>query len=154
MASKFQFCPLPDSEPHIYGDRSYLLAHYGLSKLKGVDLEWYIENSQNEGRSAHAAIINYDYLDGPALDIYVGKRTSDIGATTSKELSDIEDSHSTDDANSTVSDWGCGSPAVRVSDNVRHVIKSSPVPQKTCRVGQQSTLNLSRAETSSPWCGS
>ncbi|GFU56426.1 uncharacterized protein TNCV_2609461 [Trichonephila clavipes] len=30
---------------------------------------------------------------------------------------------------------------------------SSPVPLKTCRVGQRCTLNLSRAETSSRWCG-
>ncbi|GFY11585.1 hypothetical protein TNCV_4230541 [Trichonephila clavipes] len=31
---------------------------------------------------------------------------------------------------------------------------SSPVPLKTRRVGQRCTLNLSRAETSSRWCGS
>ncbi|GFV14981.1 uncharacterized protein TNCV_1534561 [Trichonephila clavipes] len=30
---------------------------------------------------------------------------------------------------------------------------SSPVPLKTRRVGQRYTLNLSRAETSSRWCG-
>ncbi|GFU89899.1 uncharacterized protein TNCV_1287801 [Trichonephila clavipes] len=33
------------------------------------------------------------------------------------------------------------------------VTSSSPVPLKTRRVGQRSTLNLSRAETSSRWCG-
>ncbi|GFT43222.1 uncharacterized protein TNCV_2520801 [Trichonephila clavipes] len=33
------------------------------------------------------------------------------------------------------------------------VTSSSPVPQKTRRVGQRCTLNLSRAETSSHWCG-
>ncbi|GFU09662.1 transposon Ty3-G Gag-Pol polyprotein [Trichonephila clavipes] len=33
------------------------------------------------------------------------------------------------------------------------VTGSSPVPQKTRRVGQRCTLNLSRAETSSRWCG-
>ncbi|GFV97499.1 transposable element Tc1 transposase [Trichonephila clavipes] len=32
------------------------------------------------------------------------------------------------------------------------VTSSSPVPLKTCRVGQGCTLNLSRAETSSRWC--
>ncbi|GFX09709.1 hypothetical protein TNCV_653081 [Trichonephila clavipes] len=32
-------------------------------------------------------------------------------------------------------------------------MSSSPVPLKTRRVGQRSTLNLSRAETSSLWCG-
>ncbi|GFX34026.1 uncharacterized protein TNCV_912271 [Trichonephila clavipes] len=48
---------------------------------------------------------------------------------------------------------GCGSPVVKVSDHVRHVMSSSPVPLKTCRVGQRCTLNLSRAETSSRWCG-
>ncbi|GFU21539.1 uncharacterized protein TNCV_3827421 [Trichonephila clavipes] len=33
------------------------------------------------------------------------------------------------------------------------VTSSSPVPLKTRRVGQRYTLNLSRAETSSRWCG-
>ncbi|GFV23508.1 uncharacterized protein TNCV_4782191 [Trichonephila clavipes] len=33
------------------------------------------------------------------------------------------------------------------------VTSSSPVPQKTRHVGQRCTLNLSRAETSSRWCG-
>ncbi|GFS82256.1 uncharacterized protein TNCV_3340081 [Trichonephila clavipes] len=48
---------------------------------------------------------------------------------------------------------GCGSPVVRVSDHGRYVMSSSPVPLKTRRVGQRRTLNLSRAETSSRWCG-
>ncbi|GFU87780.1 uncharacterized protein TNCV_3229411 [Trichonephila clavipes] len=47
----------------------------------------------------------------------------------------------------------CGSPMVKVSDHGRHVMSSSPVPLKTRRVGQRCTLNLSRAETSSRWCG-
>ncbi|GFU46643.1 hypothetical protein TNCV_1546581 [Trichonephila clavipes] len=50
--------------------------------------------------------------------------------------------------------WGCGSPVVKVSDHDRHVMSSNPVPLKTRRVEQQCTLNLSRAETSSRWCGS
>ncbi|GFV04591.1 uncharacterized protein TNCV_294681 [Trichonephila clavipes] len=33
------------------------------------------------------------------------------------------------------------------------VTSSSPVPLKTRRVGQRCTFNLSRAETSSRWCG-
>ncbi|GFW05647.1 uncharacterized protein TNCV_5025111 [Trichonephila clavipes] len=33
------------------------------------------------------------------------------------------------------------------------VTGSSPVPLKTRRVGQRCTLNVSRAETSSRWCG-
>ncbi|GFT75102.1 uncharacterized protein TNCV_2244731 [Trichonephila clavipes] len=33
------------------------------------------------------------------------------------------------------------------------VTSSSPGPLKTRRVGQRCTLNLSRAETSSRWCG-
>ncbi|GFX13059.1 uncharacterized protein TNCV_2357151 [Trichonephila clavipes] len=33
------------------------------------------------------------------------------------------------------------------------VMSSSPVPLKTYRVGQRCTLNLSKAETSSRWCG-
>ncbi|GFT89802.1 uncharacterized protein TNCV_1665611 [Trichonephila clavipes] len=33
------------------------------------------------------------------------------------------------------------------------VTSSSPVPPKTRRVGQRCKLNLSRAETSSRWCG-
>ncbi|GFS89594.1 uncharacterized protein TNCV_3786801 [Trichonephila clavipes] len=34
------------------------------------------------------------------------------------------------------------------------VTSSSPVPLKTHRVGQRCTLDLSRAEVSSRWCGS
>ncbi|GFX20179.1 uncharacterized protein TNCV_1437391 [Trichonephila clavipes] len=47
----------------------------------------------------------------------------------------------------------CGSPVVKVSDYGRYVMSSSPVPLKTRRVGQRCRLNLSRAETSSRWCG-
>ncbi|GFX31444.1 transposable element Tc1 transposase [Trichonephila clavipes] len=47
----------------------------------------------------------------------------------------------------------CGSPVVKVSDHGRHVMSSSPVPLKTHRMGQRCTLNLSRAHTSSRWCG-
>ncbi|GFX96217.1 uncharacterized protein TNCV_2291051 [Trichonephila clavipes] len=47
----------------------------------------------------------------------------------------------------------CGSPVVKVSDHRRHVMSSSPLPLKTRRVGQRFTLNLSRAKTSSRWCG-
>ncbi|GFT89516.1 uncharacterized protein TNCV_4387721 [Trichonephila clavipes] len=32
-------------------------------------------------------------------------------------------------------------------------MSSSPVPLKTCRVGARCMLNLSRAQTSSRWCG-
>ncbi|GFW92594.1 uncharacterized protein TNCV_519111 [Trichonephila clavipes] len=48
---------------------------------------------------------------------------------------------------------GCGSTVVKVSDDGRHAMSSSPVPLKTRRVGQRCTLNLLRAETSSRWCG-
>ncbi|GFW79548.1 uncharacterized protein TNCV_128531 [Trichonephila clavipes] len=48
---------------------------------------------------------------------------------------------------------GCGSPVVKVSNHGRYVMSSIPVPLKTRRVGQRCTLNLSRAETSSRWCG-
>ncbi|GFX07660.1 uncharacterized protein TNCV_4159291 [Trichonephila clavipes] len=47
----------------------------------------------------------------------------------------------------------CGGPVVKVSNHGRHVMNLSPVPLKTSRVGQRCTLNLSRAETSSRWCG-
>ncbi|GFT52186.1 uncharacterized protein TNCV_2530551 [Trichonephila clavipes] len=46
-----------------------------------------------------------------------------------------------------------GSPVVKVSNLAWLVTSSSPVPLKTRRVGQRCTLNLSRAETSSRWCG-
>ncbi|GFW97613.1 uncharacterized protein TNCV_684831 [Trichonephila clavipes] len=52
-----------------------------------------------------------------------------------------------------VAEIGCGSPVVKVSNHGRHVMSSIPVPLKTLRVGQRCTLNLSRAETSSRWCG-
>ncbi|GFW34665.1 hypothetical protein TNCV_952931 [Trichonephila clavipes] len=57
------------------------------------------------------------------------------------------------DVSRTGNNGGCGSPVVRVSDYGRYVMSSSSVPLKTHRVGQRCTLNLSRAETSSRWCG-
>ncbi|GFV47113.1 uncharacterized protein TNCV_198081 [Trichonephila clavipes] len=51
----------------------------------------------------------------------------------------------------------CGVAAVaewyRYRTVVCFVTGSSPVPLKTRRVGQRCTLNLSRAEASSRWCG-
>ncbi|GFV51100.1 uncharacterized protein TNCV_4743771 [Trichonephila clavipes] len=48
---------------------------------------------------------------------------------------------------------GRGILVVKVSDWGSHVTNLNPVPLKTPRVGQRCTLNLSRAETSSRWCG-
>ncbi|GFS91042.1 uncharacterized protein TNCV_2120271 [Trichonephila clavipes] len=48
----------------------------------------------------------------------------------------------------------CGSPVDNVSDHGRPVMSSNPVPLMTRHVGQRCRLNLSRAETSSRWCGS
>ncbi|GFX84266.1 uncharacterized protein TNCV_3976111 [Trichonephila clavipes] len=51
------------------------------------------------------------------------------------------------------------SPVAAVAEWYRYrivaclVTSSSSVPLKTRRVGQRCTLNLSRAETSSRWCG-
>ncbi|GFU52358.1 hypothetical protein TNCV_3958731 [Trichonephila clavipes] len=46
-----------------------------------------------------------------------------------------------------------GSLVIKVSDHDKHVMTSSPVPLKTRRLGQRCTLNLSKAVTSSRWCG-
>ncbi|GFU72009.1 uncharacterized protein TNCV_2999921 [Trichonephila clavipes] len=62
---------------------------------------------------------------------------------------------------SPVVDSSPGAPQIRaaVAEWYRYrtvacfVTGSSPVPLKTRRVGQRCTLNLSRAETSSRWCG-
>ncbi|GFU84726.1 hypothetical protein TNCV_2126671 [Trichonephila clavipes] len=48
---------------------------------------------------------------------------------------------------------GRSSLVVRVSDRSWLVTSSSPVPLKTRRVGERCQLNLSRAQTSSRWCG-
>ncbi|GFX23201.1 uncharacterized protein TNCV_4559831 [Trichonephila clavipes] len=56
-------------------------------------------------------------------------------------------------------DCSCVTVAAEVAEWYRYrtvaclVTSSSPVPLKTRRVGQRCTLNLSRAETSSRWCG-
>ncbi|GFW56084.1 uncharacterized protein TNCV_374901 [Trichonephila clavipes] len=49
--------------------------------------------------------------------------------------------------------WDCGSPVVKVSDQGRHALSSSPVSLKIRHAGERCTLNLSRAQTSSRWCG-
>ncbi|GFW58534.1 uncharacterized protein TNCV_718341 [Trichonephila clavipes] len=46
-----------------------------------------------------------------------------------------------------------GSPVIKVLDRGWFVMSSSPVPIKTRRVEQRCTLNLSRSQTSSRWCG-
>ncbi|GFV99391.1 uncharacterized protein TNCV_1513621 [Trichonephila clavipes] len=46
-----------------------------------------------------------------------------------------------------------GSQVVKISDRGWHVTSSSPVPLKTHRVGVRCTLNVSRGQTSSHWCG-
>ncbi|GFV63968.1 uncharacterized protein TNCV_385431 [Trichonephila clavipes] len=48
---------------------------------------------------------------------------------------------------------GRRSRVAQVSYRGWHVTSSSPVPLNIRRVGQRCTLNLSRAETSSRWCG-
>ncbi|GFY27906.1 hypothetical protein TNCV_4562601 [Trichonephila clavipes] len=54
-----------------------------------------------------------------------------------------------------VANWWCGrsSLVVKVSDRGWLVTSSSLVPLKTRRVGKRCPLNLSRAQTSSCWCG-
>ncbi|GFX42868.1 uncharacterized protein TNCV_5072321 [Trichonephila clavipes] len=48
---------------------------------------------------------------------------------------------------------GLGNRVIKVSDRGWLVTSSSRVPLKTRRVGKRCTLNLSRAQTSSRWCG-
>ncbi|GFU59746.1 uncharacterized protein TNCV_3187001 [Trichonephila clavipes] len=48
---------------------------------------------------------------------------------------------------------GRGNLVVKVLDPSRSVMSSSPVPLTTRHVGKRCTLNLSRAQTSSRWCG-
>ncbi|GFX23882.1 hypothetical protein TNCV_1789131 [Trichonephila clavipes] len=48
---------------------------------------------------------------------------------------------------------GRSSLVVKVSDRGWLVTSSSPVPLKNHRVGERCTLNLSRAQMSSHWCG-
>ncbi|GFY26111.1 hypothetical protein TNCV_354281 [Trichonephila clavipes] len=48
---------------------------------------------------------------------------------------------------------GRGSLVVKVSDRGWQVMSSSPVLLKTRRAGERCTLNRSRAQTSSRWCG-
>ncbi|GFU94994.1 uncharacterized protein TNCV_2158191 [Trichonephila clavipes] len=58
--------------------------------------------------------------------------------------------------------FDCWTPLIVISEALRvrgyrtvacFITGSSPVPLKFRRVGQRRTLNLSRAETSSRWCG-
>ncbi|GFX28239.1 uncharacterized protein TNCV_2772381 [Trichonephila clavipes] len=48
---------------------------------------------------------------------------------------------------------GCGSPVVKVSYLGRHVMSSSPESLKYRHVRERRTLNLSRSQKSSLWCG-
>ncbi|GFV88152.1 uncharacterized protein TNCV_3243011 [Trichonephila clavipes] len=57
------------------------------------------------------------------------------------------------ESNSQKSDMAAVAEWYRYRTVACFVTGSSPVPLKTRRVGQRCTLNLSRAETSSRWCG-
>ncbi|GFW24221.1 uncharacterized protein TNCV_1847801 [Trichonephila clavipes] len=48
---------------------------------------------------------------------------------------------------------GRGNLVVKASDRSSLATSSSPVPLKTHHVGERCTLNLSRAQTSTRWCG-
>ncbi|GFX29455.1 hypothetical protein TNCV_4498501 [Trichonephila clavipes] len=48
---------------------------------------------------------------------------------------------------------GRSSLVVKVSDRGWLDTSLSPVPVKTCSVGERCTLNMSRAQMSSCWCG-
>ncbi|GFY17305.1 hypothetical protein TNCV_1090791 [Trichonephila clavipes] len=48
---------------------------------------------------------------------------------------------------------GRGSLEVKASDRGWRVMSSSPVPLKTRRIEKRCTFHLSRAQTSSRWCG-
>ncbi|GFV93788.1 uncharacterized protein TNCV_366871 [Trichonephila clavipes] len=48
---------------------------------------------------------------------------------------------------------GCSSFVFKVSDRGWYVTSSRPLPLNAPRVGQRCKLNLSRAQTSSRWCG-
>ncbi|GFT56477.1 uncharacterized protein TNCV_2334381 [Trichonephila clavipes] len=48
---------------------------------------------------------------------------------------------------------GFGRPVVKVLDHGWHVMSSSLVPLKTRHVGERCTVNMSRAQISSYWCG-
>ncbi|GFW60653.1 uncharacterized protein TNCV_569991 [Trichonephila clavipes] len=63
------------------------------------------------------------------------------------------DSNQGRDCNLRFTKWAAVAEWYRYRIVACHVTSSSPVPPKTRRVGQRCTLNLSRAETSSRWCG-
>ncbi|GFV81556.1 hypothetical protein TNCV_52801 [Trichonephila clavipes] len=51
------------------------------------------------------------------------------------------------------SSGGRSSLVVKISDRGWHVTSLRPVLLKTCHVGERCTFNLSKAQTSSRWCG-
>ncbi|GFT66022.1 hypothetical protein TNCV_1352161 [Trichonephila clavipes] len=76
-----EYFPLPDSEPPINDDNQSLVFLFCRLKYKMADLESYIENIQNEGRSVRVAVINYNNPNGPALDILVDGDESHMGVS-------------------------------------------------------------------------
>ncbi|GFV93252.1 hypothetical protein TNCV_386161 [Trichonephila clavipes] len=78
MTAEIEYFPLPDSEPSIKHRNQSMFLWWCRLKFERADLEGYIENIQNEGRSVRVAVINYKKPNGPALEIFVDGRTSYI----------------------------------------------------------------------------
>ncbi|GFT25132.1 uncharacterized protein TNCV_180271 [Trichonephila clavipes] len=106
-----------------------------------------LSNSCTCGLARLPSARNDTFVDSQ-LCSYTGDSTPLLQLSDHSSTCEVVQSNSVHQANG-----GRGSPVVKVSDHGKHVMSSIPVPLKIRRVGQRCTLNLSRAEASSRWCG-
>ncbi|GFY64087.1 hypothetical protein TNIN_383751 [Trichonephila inaurata madagascariensis] len=89
LVSNLEYFPLPDSEPRLTRDTHHedkdMLFLWCLAKIKGVKFESCFKNITSEGRPAYVAIINYNYLNEPALYILRDEDTSHVGVSYKKK---------------------------------------------------------------------
>ncbi|GFU86344.1 hypothetical protein TNCV_486081 [Trichonephila clavipes] len=81
MTAELEYFPLPDSEPDFNGRNEDMQFLWSSVKFKNADLNSYIENIQNEGRSVRIGLINYKNPNGSALEILVHGGTSYMGVS-------------------------------------------------------------------------
>ncbi|GFY24754.1 uncharacterized protein TNCV_1018001 [Trichonephila clavipes] len=98
----------------------------------------------DDNATCHRTLAVQDCLDSEGIQCLVWPaRSLDLNP-----IENVWDALGREDAVAAVAEW------YRYRTVACFVTGSSPVPLKTRRVGQRCTLNLSRAETSSRWCGS
>ncbi|GFU70189.1 uncharacterized protein TNCV_5057811 [Trichonephila clavipes] len=140
-------------------DKKGVVSYEGLLKINGTEYSAFQGGARATGGLKSEDFINEVLDDAVSVMNLTEEETQGHGTTPLSVKGDIEDVPSELDSKGLRLHFLDETSLAAVAEWYRHrivagfVTSSSPVPLKTRRVGQRCTLNLSRAETSSRWCG-